>query len=73
VKLRRRLFQRDVRRAFQVRGRECSVINDLLRVVLSGCRGGLLGFRRWNRLLLYLRVLGQEDLPLTEGPGISLL
>ena len=49
------------------------MIDDLLRVVLLDNRGGLLGFRRWRQLLLYLRVLGREDLLLTEDPDISLL
>lgn len=47
------------------------MIDDLLRVALLEYRGGLLGFRRWNQLLLYLIVLGREDLLLTEGPVIK--
>ena len=62
-----------MRRVFQVQGIGCSVTNGLLRVVSLDGRGELLGFRRWNRLLLYLRALGPGDLLLTEGPVVSLL
>jgi hypothetical protein len=60
-----------VRKVFQVPGRGCIEINDLLRVALLDCRAELLGFRRWSRLLLYLRVLGREDSLSTEVPVIS--
>jgi hypothetical protein len=49
------------------------VINDLLTVASLDCRGGLLGFRRWSLLLLYLTDLERVDLLLTEGPTISLV